>query len=260
MMRWLAISAGMLALLCGLVGGAPASRLLPRVVGNVPSLSTYEVSGTLMQGRIGMLQFGRFRIEDAAWTFRPLALLRGAAAADVEARIGGARVQAGVQHGLSGTTVVRDLRATLAVADLKPLLNLPFLPVEGQLSAQMERIEIADGRPREAEGVVRLGNTQFMITRPPSQIGEFEAQITTTDDGITATVQDREAALEFSGNGLLDDQGAYRFEARMRPRPTAPTPLSNNIRAMGRPDAQGWQTLRYNGRLPGTAAAPPAKP
>ena len=248
---WLPL-AFLLALLCGLVSQAPANKVLAYAVPAQAPMQIREVSGRLLEGRIGYLDAGRLAVEDLDWRLDLWPLLLGRLAADVELKPAGAWAQGRLSAGLGGKITVTDLRATATLENLKKPLNLPFLPVSGQLSAEIERLKIEEQRLVEAHGTLRLGNTVWSLTRPPAALGLFSATIRTEDEAIIADIGDQDAQLAVSGEARLNADQSYLLNLRLKAKADTPAPVANNLKTLGRTDSQGWYQINQRGQLPGS--------
>lgn len=240
------------ALLLGLLIEAPAGKLLPHLLPESAPLRLYEIDGRLIDSRIGYVDTGRVAIEDLQLRLQAAPLLLGRLAAEVEAKPADAWAQGRISTGLAGQLRVDGLRATARLEDLKPVLNLPFLPVQGQLSAEIERLEFEGRALRHASGVLRLGNTVWSLSRPPAELGLFSAELKTVEDGIVAQLADQEAKLALSGELRLAPDQSYVVDLRLRPKADTPAPVANNLRTLGRTDSDGWYRVQQRGQLPGS--------
>lgn len=253
MKLWLPL-AGLCSLIIGLIGLAPADKVLAYALPAEAPVKFYEVSGRLLQGQIGAIETPQLMIEDLRWQLRPGSLLLARISADVEASPAGNWAQASLSTGLlaPGETVkVKDLRATASLENLKAPLKLPFLPVAGQLSAEISRLTLRDQQLSELDGSLRLGKVQWTLTRPAAELGQFLAELSMEDDVLVASLADQDAKLALSGDVRLNPDRSYLLDMRLKPKADTPAPVANNLKTLGRTDAQGWYRINQRGSLAG---------
>lgn len=252
-MIWKLILLGLGAFVWGAIIHAPADKIVAHALPDNVPVQLYDVSGTVLQGRIGEVRVQGKRIEDASWQIHPGALLTGTASMDVEARGYGAWIRGEVEKGLFGNTVTAsNVQATASLEQLKPLLRIPFMPVTGDISAQIDELRMPLGAtvPEHVAGQLRFGNAKFLLTRPPSDLGSFAATVTTDDDGvISAEFADAQSVIDVEGRATLQPDGAYQLNGKLKPKAETPEPLVNNLKTLGRTDRQGWYPLKFNGQL-----------
>ena len=80
-------------------------------------------------------------------------------------------------------------------------------------------------------------------------LGGFKAEMFTGDSGITASVEDTAAVLDFAGSLQLAVDGAYEFYAQIGPTERTSPQLREQLRFVGPENDRGQYEIRQNGRL-----------
>ncbi len=241
-LRWSAAFAGLYLLMLLLT--LPPAQLLRFVPAPVrPERAT----GTLWHGTAEGLRLGRAAIQRLAWRWRPAALLRGR----LEYRLffqtaaGGGELRAG--RPLLGTPYVADVRARFGAGELAGWLGLPG-GLGGMLDLDLAEARFQAGRPVAVRGEITWKPARLL--QPVAlDLGGIYLQLTTPRPAhIQGQLQDTGGPLEIRARLHLDD-GAYRIDGQLRPRPQAPADLVQNLGLLGAADAQGRYRLHYAGRL-----------
>src|SRR5204863_5408780 len=124
------------------------------------------VDGTLLHGSAaGVGVQGRPAWQELRWTLHPFALLTGRVLADVETSIP-AVVRTRVSLAPWGTSL-SNLRASGSVRALLGAVGQAYLPIEGQLSAEMNSLKLTAGRPTSADGVVSVDALSWTLAKDP---------------------------------------------------------------------------------------------
>ena len=234
---------------------APANKVLGiSGVGNQPQLRLSGVSGRALQGSVDTVTAGTTTINDLHWTAQPVSLLMGKLAAQVALTLQGSiNARGHVAAGLGGAVSLSDWHTALTLEQLKPLLQLPFLPVEGNAKLRLEQVRLnPQQRPEYARGELLINQLQWTLIRPASELGDFVVRIDTDDNGvIIGTVQDKQAKIGVSGTVSLNPDGSYAADLQLAPRPETPPMIRNTLPTLGRPNPDGSYPVRQQGRIPG---------
>lgn len=229
----------------------PADRgyaLVQHQLGASVPVKLYGVSGTLWNGEASAAVFANQRVSDVTWRVKPAALLLGSAEAAVAFRRDQDRVQAVIGRGIGGATYVEDVQARMDSAALIRALGIPALQLEGELRANLDALKIKDGVPVKAAGTLGWygAATQF-----PQRLalGDLSARLSTTDDGVKATLGDGGGPLELSGELLIQADGQYKLNATLNAREGRQSALARSLQMLGRPDASGKVKVTQNGKL-----------
>ncbi|MEQ1440555.1 type II secretion system protein N [Fontimonas sp. SYSU GA230001] len=211
----------------------------------------YGVEGTLLSGRaLQVSQGSQALLRQLRWTFRPQDLLLGRVGYHLRSDAPPMLVDGVLATGIGGLQVTRA-QASGELRALAGAFGQGFVPVNGQVGLQLERLRLAGGWPVAAQGEVRIAGLAWVLGREPVPLGDYRAELTTDAGEIVATVGSLGGALEVSGSGRVRPDRSYELDLRLRPGADAAPMLTNLLRQLGAPDAQGYYRLRQS-----TAAAP----
>jgi general secretion pathway protein N len=216
-------------------------------------LTLASIDGTIWRGNAAFGAIGGFAFSDLRWRLHPAALLTGRISLSAETRLNDGFASANVAA--SGSRV--ELTQVRAATSLKSLRELASLgDISGQLSLSLERLDLVEGWPVAAEGMLEIAE----LVAPPlvpmsgvSQIplGSYRAEITTTEEpGILALVNDLGGPLELTGRISLSPDRSYLFDTLIKPRSGAPDVLVEGLDLVsGEPNAQGQRKFVQRGSL-----------
>ena len=238
------MAAGVAAFLVTLIVGLPARFLAPLLP---PRLTVGTLEGTIWRGRTDMLAVDGQTIGGLRWQLRPLELFLGRLALDSELdrRDGQARAQ--LRVGFGGSVEARDIEAHL------PLSALPRNIVpggwSGVLRAELARVSVPKGAVPRIEGKVELRN----LKAPPPQgalIGSYSLLFDASSsqkDRLVGKVKDLEGPMQVDGTLSLGADRSYVVEGLVAPRPDASKAVTDTLRFLGTPDAQGRRPFSVAG-------------
>ncbi len=235
---------GAATLLVGLIVMFPARVAYHWFVPAEVRLSSIE--GTLWNGRAATADVAGIFLGNLRWSFRPLSLLRGRIAYALAAEPAGGFLEADVAVSLLGTAYIDSLNAALPLAALQGALRLD--DIGGDISLQLSDILIEDGVPRRAQGRVAVANL-LVRALAPGPLGDYEADIQTSDGNIIGSVSDLRGMLKVAGTVSLDETGGYALVGLVGPTASAAESVNQQLRFLGSPDARGLREFRIEGAL-----------
>lgn len=253
------IALGGASLLAGFVGGvimlAPAAKVIGLSgIAEQPGVQISGVDGRLLSGVITQVTSGQIQLSDLNWSLQPAALLGGKVAADLGFKLQNSIPARGhVVAAPSGVVTLKDWRTSLGIQELKPLLNLPFIPLDGRASLQLDKARVgANQRPEYVRGSLQLTNVKWTLLRPAAPLGAFRVDIDTNEDGvIVGTVSDDNADIGLAGTITLNPDGSYLADLAISPRAQTPPMIRNTLPTLGRPNPDGSYPVKQQGRIPG---------
>ena len=209
----------------------------------------YGLDGRAVAGRIAALELGKLRLHGIRWAVQPASLLW--LHPRVELSLESPLLARGfVQISPAGELRLGDWQAAGSLRPIAAAAGYGFLPVEGAVGLQLTRLRLSDRRPHDIHGRVELRNLVWTLGSQRLPIGDIEA-IVEPDDGIeTARIQDLGGPVEVAGTARLEPDGRYALDLRIKARASADPRLANLMSGLGRPDAQAYYPIRYQGRLP----------
>src|SRR5699024_9369630 len=100
-----------------------------------------------------------------------------------------------------------------------------------------------------AKGYLKVGDLTWTLTQPAVELGAYRADISTDQDGITALLKNTKAPVEFAGRVVLNPQGAWQANNKLRPDPNAKPEVKELLGYIGGKDPQGWYSVRQSGHI-----------
>lgn len=234
-----------------LISQAPASLVAayakPR---NMPPL-LYGASGTLFDGEAASLNIGgRMYAESLHWTLKPLWLLLGRVALELEGT-GTVNANGQLQYGLGGLRL-RHFQVDGGVKDVAAAAGFPFVPADGRVSLDITALRVSGGVPQSATAQVDVRGLQWTLARTPTALGSFHADVTTDGDAIIAAITSPDGPLDASGTAKLSPKTReYESDLALKPKAGSDAAVAQLLQGTGQPpDANGAYHLRGNGALP----------
>jgi general secretion pathway protein N len=214
----------------------PASWALP---GPKSGIACADVDGTIWSGTCTGLTANGQAIGDVTWDVHAARLLAAKLNATLDLTRPTGTAHGVVEMGLNKAITARDVRADLPLdpalmpqlpANLRGTLhaNLALLQVEGQVIKAVEgKIEADDLTQGVGQDLTSLGN--YTVTFPPNSgsgdpVGEL---------------RDAGGPLAVEGTLRLTPEPGFDLQGLVTARPTASADLTQQIKFLGSPDAQG---------------------
>ena len=238
------LAAGLATLIVGLVIIFPA-----RVAYNwfAPAeLKLSGIDGSVWRGTASEALAGGAYLRDISWRFEPLSLLRGRIAFGTQGNAGGGPIDARVAIGIDGSLILSD------VAGMVPLdlVHATFQEggIRGDLGLQFSKLVVRDAIPVEMDGAITIANLLAPLLSP-TVIGNYRADFTTTDAGVTADVNSVSGVLNVTGTLTLAEDRSYTLIGKVSATPETPASITRQLRFLGSPDAEGRHDFRFEGAL-----------
>jgi hypothetical protein len=141
---------------------------------------------------------------------------------------------------------VSDLAASLPLQMFAESLNIQGL--RGNASLRFERIQLRDGLPVAANGTLQV-NDLLAPKLSRESIGGYQAEFSTQDDGVAASVEDVDGVVDLAGSFQIKDDRSYRFLGQVIAKPEAPARLRQQLQYLGSANERGQRELRVEGSL-----------
>lgn len=204
------------------------------------------VTGSIWRGRAAEVSFGSEYFSDLRWSLKPLQLLTARIALDAELTTLAGRISMSLTAGLGGTVTMTDVRGILSIAGMHPAFEANR--IGGNLELKINELILDNGYPYSASGLVVVSNL-VAGTLGATSLGSFVADVDSTDDGIVAAVSDSDAVFDLVGTLTLGRNRSYLFVGDIAPTSKTPGNLSQKLRVLGSPDANGFRQFRFEGTL-----------
>ncbi|HZP12145.1 MAG TPA: type II secretion system protein N [Nevskiaceae bacterium] len=242
------VAAGTIAFLLTFIAQAPAGALYAWLAPKAAKVELFGVDGTLLHGSVaGIGVQGRPAWQELHWTLHPLGLLTARVLADFETSTP-AVVRGRVSLAPWGTSL-GDVRASGSARTLFSAVGQGFLPIEGQVSADLQSLRLKDGKAASVEGVINVEGLSWTLAKDPIVLGNFRGTATTDAGKITLKIESISGPIDASGNVDVDADQAYNVDLKIKVKPGSPPMVQNLVQSLGAPDAQGFYHVLRKGKL-----------
>lgn len=223
------------------------SLLQPRMPSAFSTLQFRELLGSWLQGEAHDGQWRTLGLQELRWQLKPLSLLTGQLVAQVGSKTTAGNLSATVSRGFTHFAL-RDLEGEVGVAEFAPLLSLPGVQLAGQLASQGQ-LAIRQGRIVSADGKL-LWRQAVVTVMQPVALGDLEALLTTTPEGVRIALHDKGGPLQAEGTLLLQSDGQYSLTATVGARQPELQKQLDSIAAFGKKQEDGRLQFSWKGVLP----------
>ncbi|MCW5573572.1 MAG: type II secretion system protein N [Steroidobacteraceae bacterium] len=200
-------------------------------------------SGSVWHGRCASLAVGQHALGSVSWQLRPLRLLSGGLAADVDARQLGDVLSGRIELRAGGRIVARDLDARLTLGG--GLLGSNQMGLRGTLHARLGQLALSGRVVDDIAGTVTVQDLVQGSGRATA-LGNYEITFT-ADAPRRGALRDVGGPLGVTGTLTLTDEPGYVVEGLVAPRADAPEVLVRQISFLGTPDAHGQRPFSVAG-------------
>jgi len=248
---------GVSTLLTGLLLQMPAPLLYHWLKPKEPAAAVelLGVHGTLLRGGASTVTVnGRPAFSELDWKLQPLWLLLASASAQLHAQAEQTLVETDLSVWPGSRVSASALHFSGSIKSLLAAAGQPYLPLDGMVRIADAAVSLKKGWPHSAEGVVQVQQLAWTLAASPIALGDFDAQLSNTDAGISAKITATSGPLELNGEALLKPDQSYQLDLAYRPKPEATPVLRNLLASNGAPDASGWYHIKQQKQAP----APPA--
>jgi general secretion pathway protein N len=249
------ILAGTLTFLAGLLVQAPAALIYAWIAPQAQiRIGFIGITGTLTHGMAAQARYGsQVLTSDVGWTLKPLSLLMAQLRYRLHSDKAPLMLDGEISQGFGGTGFHR-MRATGELRTLAAAAGQAFVPVNGTLDLDLVSLQLSDNWPTSAEGVVQLNGVAWTLGKEPVPLGDYRAEVRSEGDQITARISTTAGTVEIGGEAWLKTDRSYSYALKLKPRADAPPMITNLMKQLGTPDAQGFYALDRSGKV-----AEPAK-
>lgn len=242
------VGAGVIAFLLAFVAQTPMPVLWGWVAPKESRLELFGLQGTLLAGSVaGIGLQGRAAWQELRWTLHPLSLITGRVVADVDTTTP-AVVRSRVVVAPWGTSL-SDVRASGSIRTLLGAFGQGFLPIEGQMGADLKSLDLKGGKPTGADGTLDVEGLAWTLAKDPVVLGNFRATATTEDSKIVLKIESISGPLDVRGTAHLDQEQSYTLDLKVKVKPGATSMVQSLVQSLGRPDSQGFYTISRKGKL-----------
>ena len=237
---WIALLAAV-AFVAIVLARLPAAWVIPsgRREGSCAS-----VDGSLWGGTCAGLTVGGKAVGDVSWELRPLRLLLGRLAAQVNLTHGAADAKGDVELTFGARVTARNVVADLP---LDPNL-LPGMPanLHGRAHLDLALLQVQHGIITQLQGRIEAHDLEER-SGANTPLGSYVLTFPGGSGDPVGKLHDLDGPLALEGTLRLTRQPGFELEGLIAARKGAPPELVNNIRLLGSPDASGRRPFSLSG-------------
>ncbi len=250
-MRKLYIATAITAFLIALVTQFPAKIAWQWLADDAAANGVFisNPDGTAFNGSAGGITLTGLTIESPRWQAQYWPLLIAQLRLQFNARFDGYPLVSTIKIKPTGSLSLRDMEAAARLSTLAPLFQLPLMPLNGLLVADMKKVKIENEHLSQLRGRAVIKNAEWIMMRPALPLGNLQADISTRDELITAELSS-EGQLLIRGTATLNAEGRYEADIQLRGNSGADPRLGNLLKTLGQAN-DGWYRIKTQGQLPG---------
>lgn len=244
------VLAGLLSFVGFVLVSAPIATLWPRVADRLPALNLSGLSGSVFDGEAAAASVGgRVIGRPLQWSFSPWSLVSARLGYRVAGTLDGLVYEGRVAKSLSGATVVEALQASGSLRGLLALTGDVGLPVDGDVTVDVDTLKLVDGFPQRATATINLGGLRMRFGPQPQSLGDFALDVKTEADVIVARVSPTAGPLDVGGELRLMADRSYEVDLKVKAKPDAPPEVQNLVRTLGQADTDGYFRIKQRAQL-----------
>jgi general secretion pathway protein N len=238
------ILAGVAAFLITLLATVPASVIrfaLP------PSVKLGITNGTIWHGSTDSLTVNGRPYGALRWTLRPLQSFLGHLVLDGELIRNDGQARGKIGFGLGNRFFGRNLEINLPLPALASGIGPPGW--SGLVRAKLESVDLAPQAVPRVVGTIELRDLQ---APPPggAAIGSYAVTFdpaSANDGKLVGQIKDLGGPMQVTGTATIAADRSYVIEGLVAPRAEAPKAVTDTLRFLGAPDAQGRRPFSVAG-------------
>lgn len=205
------------------------------------------IHGTVWHGSASEASVRGLYLRELRWQIRPLNLLGAKIAYSVQGKFMSGFLQADVAVDLSGALTVSELGASMALAELQPVLGLPG--IRGNVSLQFNLLRAVDGLPVAADGSISIAQLVLPFVFRDA-LGDFRAEFFSEDGAVVASIEDRDALIDLAGSLRISADRNYQLRGQLGVTENTPLSLQQYLGAgLGPANARGQHEFGVDGML-----------
>lgn len=211
-----------------------------------------HINGTIWHGTAQTLNIDNHQLEQIQWDFRPSQLLLGKIvfALKIGDRTSEVKGDGRLSYSLAGFSI-SDLKLTLPSAFL--LADRP-LPMNTQVlgDIKLDIINFSQGLPwcDSLSGRLIVNKLNVANAFGDFPLGNIELGLGCDEGKLSVDAQPKNNQLGFSGNLTLAEGGKFLLKGKIKETDSQPKSLRQALIFLGRPDKQGYYSIRYSGAIP----------
>jgi general secretion pathway protein N len=239
---WLTVVA-FVAFAAIVIARLPASWMSPSPKSDI---TCTDLEGTVWSATCTGLTAQHQLLGDLTWNLHPSRLLLGKLTADLVLTGPAGNGRGLVEVGLGRTLTARDVHLDLRL-DPRLIAQLPP-DLKGQVHADIAFLAVSDHRIRSLEGRLEAHNLTLRMGANTEDLGSFALTFpsgSTTAEPV-GQLRDLGGPLEVQGGVHLTPEPGFSVQSQVRAGSSASTDLTQILRYLGSPDAQGWRLFTFS--------------
>ena len=240
----LKIILGIVIFACAFVYFTPA-KVIQTFLPNDVSIS--GISGTIWNGNSKSIVIDKIGIQNTKWSSNPLSLLTGKVQADVT--IDSNNLKGNFETSYSGTKVrAEDVLLNGDLSLLMPYFEKFGLTISGQFNANFNSLEVDNGLPKYADGILKTYDTSVLGVFPLN-LGNITSVFAQQEQGMLINVDNNNGELDLVGVITVDEYGNYLADMTFSKNPNTPDQVLETIQLIGIKIGENSVKLTHSGQL-----------
>ena len=204
-----------------IIAMAPAS-LLENLVAEQKRVTVSGFSGSLWSGEINSISTNGLAFENVEYSLGLLALLTAKASIDLDIKKGLVKGNLNVTAGSDymQSMHINNANLRLSAAELENHIKLMGAKLKGNISTADLSLELANNRPKSADGTLRWRNAAVVFAGKEWPLGNFAVDVSTNErtKAIVGKIRDNKNQLGIDGevsllpNGMVEFSGSISTE------------------------------------------------
>ncbi len=223
---------------------APASiaeKFLPS------NISTAGLSGTLLNGNAQNIVIDKVSIQNTKWSSNPLSLLTGKVQADVS--INSNNIKGEFETTYAGSSVyTKDIDLVGELSLLSPYFERLGLTIHGQFDAKFDKLDIKNGIPNNADGILNTSNTSILGLLPLN-LGDVSSEFSPLENGFQVYLNNQNGELDLNGVINISSNGVYNADLTLTKNASTPDNVLQTIQLIGKKINEESVKLIHQGQL-----------
>lgn len=235
-----------------LLMGLPVSWVLQQAP-TVRGLDIQGANGSVWQGQASSVRWQRQNLGEVNWDFQWSSLLTGKAEFAVRFGRGSemdVRGRGFVGYSLSDGPYAKNLVASIPAVKVVEQARLPVpVGVDGQLELNIRHATYAAPWCKNGEGTLVWNASGIQSPVGSLELGPVIADLNCQDSVLTATGEQSSKQVSAAFSAELMPNQRYSTKAWFKPGAEFPSSMGEQLKWLGKPNAQGQYEFNYQGRF-----------
>ncbi|BBM65947.1 type II secretion system protein N [Vibrio alfacsensis] len=235
-----------------LIAGLPVSWVLQQAP-KVRGLEIQGAQGTVWQGQASNVMWQRQNLGEVNWDFQLSRLFTGKVEFAVRFGRGSdmdVRGKGFVGYSLAGGPYAENLVASMPAEKVVEQARLPVpVGVDGQLELNIRHASYAAPWCKTGEGTLVWSASGIQSPLGSLDLGPVIADLNCKDSVLTASGEQQSKQVSAAFSAELQPNQRYSTKAWFKPGAEFPSGMSDQLKWLGNPNAQGQYEFNYQGRF-----------